>query len=397
MIFKFKNGYQVQIRDCEGKTREELVEIAKKAVIDAVALEKKIDTNVSFMPAKMKEAIAAKDVEKYARELDFLLRDLEADMDEVHLANYPKTYRKEVLEKLVNQYENAYELVKKGDAAFGTNEAVKIGEYLDTIKERWNLAEIKPYARIEYANGEVTVKFTPTIDAAYDEIIKRIEAGLEDGNKVVLADIINDNTGEVLKQVYGKNTKPVKDADERNMPKYRVKLTYENGEVTIKYVDTLTEAVEDIRNRIEAGKKDGNKVVVALVFDAFTDEIILSSDRDEDIKIKDAPPPYYDPTDYPQIKSDYSTERLGREMRHLEKEDPILEDLGAVYDEIEELTQKGTKALIEAGWSKDDARRAIANRYIALEKELRKNKLIDQARELHTKIRALEKAWDLRV
>lgn len=397
MIFKFKNGYQVQIRDCEGKTREELVEIAKKAVIDAVALEKKIDTNVSFMPAKMKEAIAAKDVEKYARELDFLLRDLEADMDEVHLANYPKTYRKEVLEKLVNQYENAYELVKKGDAAFGTNEAVKIGEYLDTIKERWNLAEIKPYARIEYANGEVTVKFTPTIDAAYDEIIKRIEAGLEDGNKVVLADIINDNTGEVLKQVYGKNTKPVKDADERNMPKYRVKLTYENGEVTIKYVDTLTEAVEDIHNRIEAGKKDGNKVVVALVFDAFTDEIILSSDRDEDIKIKDAPPPYYDPTDYPQIKSDYSTERLGREMRHLEKEDPILEDLGAVYDEIEELTQKGTKALIEAGWSKDDARRAIANRYIALEKELRKNKLIDQARELHTKIRALEKAWDLRV
>lgn len=397
MIFKFKNGYQVQIRDCEGKTREELVEIAKKAVIDAVALEKKIDTNVSFMPAKMKEAIAAKDVEKYARELDFLLRDLEADMDEVHLANYPKTYRKEVLEKLVNQYENAYELVKKGDAAFGTNEAVKIGEYLDTIKERWNLAEIKPYARIEYANGEVTVKFTPTIDAAYDEIIKRIEAGLEGGNKVVLADIINDNTGEVLKQVYGKNTKPVKDADERNMPKYRVKLTYENGEVTIKYVDTLTEAVEDIHNRIEAGKKDGNKVVVALVFDAFTDEIILSSDRDEDIKIKDAPPPYYDPTDYPQIKSDYSTERLGREMRHLEKEDPILEDLGAVYDEIEELTQKGTKALIEAGWSKDDARRAIANRYIALEKELRKNKLIDQARELHTKIRALEKAWDLRV
>lgn len=397
MIFKFKNGYQVQIRDCEGKTREELVEIAKKAVIDAVALEKKIDTNVSFMPAKMKEAIAAKDVDKYARELDFLLRDLEADMDEVHLANYPKTYRKEVLEKLVNQYENAYELVKKGDAAFGTNEAVKIGEYLDTIKERWDLAEVKPYARIEYANGEVTVKFTPTIDAAYDEIIKRIEAGLEDGNKVVLADIINDNTGEVLKQVYGKNTKPVKDADERNMPKYRVKLTYENGEVTIKYVDTLTEAVEDIRNRIEAGKKDGNKVVVALVFDAFTDEIILSSDRDEDIKIKDAPPPYYDPTDYPQIKSDYSTERLGREMRHLEKEDPILEDLGAVYDEIEELTQKGTKALIEAGWSKDDARRAIANRYIALEKELRKNKLIDQARELHTKIRALEKAWDLRV
>lgn len=397
MIFKFKNGYQVQIRDYEGKTREELVEIAKKAVIDAVALEKKIDTNVSFMPAKMKEAIAAKDVEKYARELDFLLRDLEADMDEVHLANYPKTYRKEVLEKLVNQYKNAYELVKKGDAAFGTNEAVKIGEYLDTNKERWNLAEIKPYARIEYANGEVTVKFTPTIDAAYDEIIKRIEAGLEDGNKVVLADIINDNTGEVLKQVYGKNTKPVKDADERNMPKYRVKLTYENGEVTIKYVDTLTEAVEDIHNRIEAGKKDGNKVVVALVFDAFTDEIILSSDRDEDIKIKDAPPPYYDPTDYPQIKSDYSTERLGREMRHLEKEDPILEDLGAVYDEIEELTQKGTKALIEAGWSKDDARRAIANRYIALEKELRKNKLIDQARELHTKIRALEKAWDLRV
>ena len=68
-----------------------------------------------------------------------------------------------------------------------------------------------------------------------------------------------------------------------------------------------------------------------------------------------------------------------------------------MHSEIDELIAKGSDALIDAGWSKDDARRAIATRYTALEKELRKNNLKDEARELHKKIRALEKAWDLRV
>lgn len=132
----------------------------------------------------------------------------------------------------------------------------------------------------------------------------------------------------------------------------------------------------------------------------MTDEIVLSSDHDEDIRVDDAKVkdiPYYDPTDYATIKSDYSVDRLKREARHLEKDDPMLDEFNEVIAEIDELIDKGSDALLEAGWSKDDARRAIAARYRELEKDLRRNKLLENARALHAKIRELEKAWDLRV
>lgn len=473
MIFKFKNGYQVQIRDCAGKSREELIEIAKKAVKDAVSLEKRIDTNVSFMPTKMKAAIEAEDKDMFDREYRFLRRDIDADLSESH-KNYPKVYRKEVLEKLIKQYEDAGKLVRKADAAFGTALADVFDKDVEQLKVNWALKEVKPfYVKIVYANGVVTTKEVASAEEGEADIQKRIKAGKKDGNAVLTAAIIENGTEAVVKEITPedvgvkdaeepkfrayinhvdlgprekrfetieearnelgrrirrakrvgeplveayimnmetgeveqlyknkdllKDSKHTKDADKIDIPPYRVKITYANGEVTIKYEDDLTAAVKDIRDRIEAGKKDGNAVAVALVFDSMTDEIVLSSDRDEDIKVKDAPPPYYDPTDYPSIKSDYSVERIGREARHMDKDDPILSELDDVKAEIDELIAKGSEALIDAGWSKADARQAIANRYIALEKELRRNKLIDKARELHVKIRALEKAWDLRV
>lgn len=410
MIIKFKNGYSVKIADSAGKSKEELIALAKKAVMkcqDAVSLEKRIDTNTSFMPMKMKAAIATEDQDMFDRELKFLARDLEADLSQSH-KNYTKTYRPEVLEKLLKQYEEAAKLVEKADDKFGTHNANVVYNKIATIRENWNM---EPKAAVE---------------------------------------------------------------DAQDIPSYRVKITYANGEVTIKYVDDLTAAVKDIRHRIEAGKKDGNEVAVALVFDSMTDEIVLSSDRDEDIRVedadgdmkdpavlgyieyvdlgakekkfenaaaartelkklleiakktgepvalaailnadtedvieevynakkknvKDAPPPYFDPTDYATIKSDYSVDRLTREARHLEKGNPILSELDDVHEEIDELISKGSNALIDAGWSKDDARRAIETRYITLEKDLRKAGLKDEARELHKKIRELEKAWDLRV
>lgn len=342
MIFKFKNGYSVKVEDSKGKTKEELADIAWAAVCsvkDAVSLEKNIDTNTSFMLTKMKAAIEAEDQDMFDRELKFLARDLKADASDSH-KNYVKIYRKEVLEKILKQYEDAIKLVKKADAKFGTNNEQPVREKIETIRENW-------------------------------------------GFDVVAAD---------------SNDKPkMKDAD---IPKYRVKITYENGEVTIKYVDDLTDAVKDIRRRIAAGKKDGNKVAVALVFDSMTDEIVLSSDHDEDIRVDDAKVkdiPYYDPTDYATIKSDYSVDRLKREARHPEKDDPMLGEFDEVIAEIDELIDKGSDALLEAGWSKDDARRAIAARYRELEKDLRRNKLLENARALHAKIRELEKAWDLRV
>lgn len=516
MIVKFKNGYQVQIRDYAGKSRKELIEIAKKAVKDAVTLEKRIDTNTSFMPTKMKAAIAAEDQDTFDRELKFLARDLDADLSESH-KNYPKVYRKEVLEKLVKQYEDAYHLVEKADDKFGTNNAKVVYDKIVMIRKNWGM---EPKESIEDALNKT---ITP-IDAgeALESIRNKLGAkrtlnalikvmGPETTKKIagdisislgepspismrtlielIDIDLILDEIMfriphtelakylEIIVQRYNleipelKSDADVKDA--RDIPPYRVKITYANGEVTIKYVDDLTAAVKDIRHRIEAGKKDGNEVAVALVFDSMTDEIVLSSDRDADIRVedadgdmkdpavlgyieyvnlgakekkfenadaaraelkklleiakktgepvalaailnadtedvieevyradtevKDAPPPYFDPTDYPSIKSDYSVDRLSREARHLEKGSPILSELDDVHSEIDELIAKGSDALIDAGWSKDDARRAIATRYTALEKELRKNNLKDEARELHKKIRALEKAWDLRV
>ena len=473
MIFKFKNGYQVQIRDCGNKTREELIEIAKKAVEDAVKLEKNIDTNTSFMPTKIREAIRNEDQAAFEREYNFLMRDLDADLTDAH-KNYPKMYRKEVIDKLIKQYEEALRMLKVANDVFGEDYYTSVEEKLNQLKNNWNRPDKRYRAHIEYANGEVTIKDFDAVDDARRDIETRIEFAKDGKNPVVIGYVIDNLTGDIIKTVHpetGINDAEDNDAvavigyieyadkgarekhfdniddardelqklldrakkvgepvaralilnadtedvieevykdkelftdsedmkDANDIPPYRVKITYANGEVTIKYVEDLTAAVRDIRRRIEVGKKDGNAVVVALVFDSMTDEIILSSDRDEDIRVKDAPPPYYDPTDYPTIKSDYSPDRLKREIRHTEKSQPIIDEFNEVIAEIDELIEKGTDALIEAGWSKDDARRAIAARYMDLEKELRRNKKLDLARQLHTKIRALEKAWDLRV
>lgn len=520
MIIKFKNGYSVKIADSAGKSKEELIALAKKAVMkcqDAVSLEKRIDTNTSFMPMKMKAAIATDDQDMFDRELKFLARDLEADLSQSH-KNYTKTYRPEVLEKLLKQYEEAAKLVEKADDKFGTHNANVVYNKIATIRENWGMEPkesiedalnktITPIdagealesirnklgakrtlnALIKVMGPETTKKIAGDISISFGEpspLSMRTLIELTDID-LILDEIMFRMPHaelakylEIIAQRYNleipelKSDADVKDA--QDIPSYRVKITYANGEVTIKYVDDLTAAVKDIRHRIEVGKKDGNEVAVALVFDSMTDEIVLSSDRDEDIKVKDAdgdmkdpavlayieyadrgakekkfenaaaartelkklleiakktgepvalaailnadtedvieevynakkknvkdaPPPYFDPTDYATIKSDYSVDRLTREARHLEKGNPILSELDDVHEEIDELIRKGSNALIDAGWSKDDARRAIETRYIALEKDLRKAGLKDEARELHKKIRELEKAWDLRV
>ena len=342
MIFKFKNGYSVKIDDAGDKTKEELQNIAWAAVCsvkDATSLEKSIDTNISFMATKFKEAIASENKAMYKRELQFLLRDLNADLTEAH-KNYTKLYRTEVLEKLLKQYEDAAKLVAKADAKFGTTDEDTVREKIKKIRENWNLDTPAP---------------------------------------------VKDSVSRV------------KDAE---VPEYRVKITYENGEVTVKFVDSLEDAIDDIRTRIKAGRRNDNRVEEALVFDTYTDEIILSSDKDDEIKIDDAKVrdiPYYDPTDYPTIKSDYSIDRLKKEFRHPERPEPLTDEFREVIDEIDDLISQGSEALVNAGWSKDVARHAIAYRYRELEKDLRRAKLLENARELRNKIKELEKVWDLRV
>lgn len=406
MIVKFKNGYQVQIRDCAGKSRKELIEIAKKAVKDAVTLEKRIDTNTSFMPTKMKAAIAAEDQDTFDRELKFLARDLEADLSESH-KNYPKVYRKEVLEKLVKQYEDAYHLVEKADDKFGTNNAKVVYDKIVTIRKNWGMEpkesiedarDIPPYrVKITYANGEVTIKYVDDLTAAVKDIRRRIEAGKKDGNKVAVALVFDSMTDEIVLSSDRDADIRVEDADgDMKDPAVLGYIEYVDLGAKEKKFENADAARAELKKLLEIAKKTGEPVALAAILNADTEDVIEEVYR-ADTEVKDAPPPYYDPTDYPSIKSDYSVDRLSREARHLEKGSPILSELDDVHSEIDELIAKGSDALIDAGWSKDDARRAIATRYTALEKELRKNNLKDEARELHKKIRALEKAWDLRV
>ena len=406
MIVKFKNGYQVQIRDCAGKSRKELIEIAKKAVKDAVTLEKRIDTNTSFMPTKMKAAIAAEDQDTFDRELKFLARDLEADLSESH-KNYPKVYRKEVLEKLVKQYEDAYHLVEKADDKFGTNNAKVVYDKIVAIRKNWGMEpkeliedarDIPPYrVKITYANGEVTIKYVDDLTAAVKDIRRRIEAGKKDGNKVAVALVFDSMTDEIVLSSDRDADIRVEDADgDMKDPAVLGYIEYVDLGAKEKKFENADAARTELKKLLEIAKKNGEPVALAAILNADTEDVIEEVYR-ADTEVKDAPPPYYDPTDYPSIKSDYSIDRLSREARHLEKGSPILSELDDVHSEIDELIAKGSNALIDAGWSKDDARRAIATRYTALEKELRKNNLKDEARELHKKIRALEKAWDLRV
>ena len=406
MIVKFKNGYQVQIRDCAGKSRKELIEIAKKAVKDAVTLEKRIDTNTSFMPTKMKAAIAAEDQDTFDRELKFLARDLEADLSESH-KNYPKVYRKEVLEKLVKQYEDAYHLVEKADDKFGTDNAKVVYDKIVTIRKNWGMEpkesiedarDIPPYrVKITYANGEVTIKYVDDLTAAVKDIRRRIEAGKKDGNKVAVALVFDSMTDEIVLSSDRDADIRVEDADgDMKDPAVLGYIEYVDLGAKEKKFENADAARAELKKLLEIAKKTGEPVALAAILNADTEDVIEEVYR-ADTEVKDAPPPYFDPTDYPSIKSDYSVDRLSREARHLEKGSPILSELDDVHSEIDELIAKGSDALIDAGWSKDDARRAIATRYTALEKELRKNNLKDEARELHKKIRALEKAWDLRV
>lgn len=399
MIFKFKNGYQVQIRDCGNKTREELIEIAKKAVEDAVKLEKNIDTNTSFMPTKIREAIRNEDQAAFDREYNFLMRDLDADLTDAH-KNYPKMYRKEVIDKLIKQYEETLRMIKVANDVFGEDYYTAVEEKLNQLKNNWNRPDKRYRAHIEYANGEVTIKDFDTVDDARRDIETRIEFAKDGKNPVAIGYVIDNLTGDIIKTVHPETD--IKDAEDNDAIAVIGYIEYADKGAREKHFDNIDDARAELQKLLDRAKKVGDPVARALILNADTEDVIEEVYKDKDLfqdskDVKDAPPPYYDPTDYPTIKSDYSPDRLKREIRHMEKSQPIIDEFNEVIAEIDELIEKGTDALIEAGWSKDDARRAIAARYMDLEKELRRNKKLDLARQLHTKIRALEKAWDLRV
>lgn len=145
----------------------------------------------------------------------------------------------------------------------------------------------------------------------------------------------------------------------------------------------LIERLERLLNRIKEnwyGKKEVEK----------TEEIEVEDKK----AIKDIP--YYQPTDYPSIKSEYSIERLKKEIAHEGSDGQEWQDeIEEVYKELDEFIDGGREVLVSAGWSKDDARHAISERYDDLLKVLRKAGQTDHYMKLREKIKVLKKVWDL--
>lgn len=111
-------------------------------------------------------------------------------------------------------------------------------------------------------------------------------------------------------------------------------------------------------------------------------------------KVKDIP--YYDPANAPRIKSSYSPDRISKEIAHSAEKDATLVELQEVFGEIDEFVERGREVLQDAGWTRDDARHAINERYYTFVNELKSAGLDDIAKALLEKINKLEKVWDLK-
>lgn len=467
MIIKFKNGYSVKIADSAGKSKEELIALAKKAVMkcqDAVSLERDPNTRVSFMITKIKEGIKNSDDRILKREWEYLTRDIMADYTDAHMKNYPKIYRQEILDKIIKQYRDALDQFDKVDNGFDVD---VYRNYVDNIANAWSVGASENQKTrevvsvIKFESGDVlrknhsdvagavnhvihnfekiTKKYGPVgewyvMDPATGEILaddknyrttdsekpvwpftwrqleeKLRKAGNNQADVAIgrMMDIVEEETGEwpdygdiapawAVRNVLGDSKTVMDAAGDMNDPEVIGYIEYVDIPAKEKRFSNIKQAREELQKLLRYAKQVGEPVAKALILNADTEDVVEEVYRNKDIEIKDVP--YYDPTDYGVIKSSYSTERIGREARHKASgPDPIMSELDEVIDEIDELIKQGTSALVNAGWSKDDARHAIAYKYGALEKELRRNKLIDEARKLHKKIRELEKAWDLRI
>lgn len=144
MKLKFKNGYEVRVIDREGKSFKEIFEAAKRAIhkIDQetkdAELDRNVSTNISFSIPRIKKAIAEHNDNALVRELDFLKRDIETD--NARHENYKNTFRKEVLEKIVDRYDEALAIFKP----YLDETVVKqYSDMVDGLKEKWELIEVK--------------------------------------------------------------------------------------------------------------------------------------------------------------------------------------------------------------------------------------------------------------
>lgn len=346
MIIHFKNGYSVRVTDCKGKSKKEILDAAtfamrttkeREAKTNDATLTRNIETNVSFRITRLKEALKnAKetgDMKNVEKEIGYLERDLAIDASENH-KNYINMYRPEVIRKIIDQYQKAIgELVKSGVVEEKTTE--RLSRILERIKENWNIKE----------NVEDAVAETDELDMFYEEL----------DNRRIPYKFVSGGYGIEFE----------KDRDFRIAQKIAQKYN----------VPKLEWRPEERRMYEYSSVRYGMDV--------------------EDKDIKDVP--YFQPTDYPKIDSpDYSIDRIKKELRHNDREGTLWKnEIEEVFSEIDEFIEGGSELLISAGWSKDDARHAIEERYEDLAKELRRAKETEYYNRLRSKVKELKKAWDL--
>lgn len=319
MIVKFKDGRRVEVTDCEGCSKEDIIAGARKALKDA-ELGRNINTGISAKKERLKRAYEEADDDAVERELRYLERDLNAD--EMH-ENYPSIYKPATIKAIITAYKGIIDIMRKN----GDPHAEEFEERLNTIAANWKFEgadRTDKGAYAIYCGGNRT----PAEFRTYREAYEAARIMSEDKSKNY--DIVSNSTGVVI-------------------------TTFKNGE-------------EDV-------------------------EELIPNQPAEDTKCKDVP--YYEPTENPAIKSDYSIERVLREIRHAGELDVNLAELNEVYDEIKELTAKGREVITAAGWSKSDARYAIDEHYNPIIAELVDAGLTDLANNLKERVTALKKAWHL--
>lgn len=217
-------------------------------------------------------------------------------------------------------------------------------------------------------------------DDEYTEGIRQFNYFLRLGRKKVAGDLIKTAINGLHKGT--------------NWPEIREEKSFAKRKDLVKeYLDLLFPAyVEDdtLKKMVDTELDDP---IQRQVTSQFVPDL---TDAKRARKIRDIP--YFDPTEYPTIEgSKTSIERLKKEAAHPERGNRLLSDYYTILEEIHEFIEKGPDALVEAGWTKMDARHAIQNRYYALLNDLKETPLDKSYIEgLQRAISTLERVWDLK-
>ena len=217
-------------------------------------------------------------------------------------------------------------------------------------------------------------------DDEYTECVRQFNYFLRLGRKKVAGDLIRTAMNGLHKGA--------------NWPEIKEEKSFAKRKDLIKeYLDLLFPAYAEDDTLKKMVDADLDDPIQQRVTSQFVPDL---TDTKRARKIRDIP--YFDPTEYPTIEgSKASIERLKKEAAHPERGNRLLSDYYTILEEIHEFIEKGPDALVEAGWTKMDARHAIQNRYYALLNDLKETPLDKSYIEgLQRAISTLEKVWDLK-